>query len=49
MAETRFREALVTELETALEKEDEAEKDYHVRQALQLVELDGESQDGERS
>lgn len=37
----RWSEAL-KELEAALETEDGAEKNYHVREALQLLELDGE-------
>lgn len=40
MATDRRRET-VEELWAALESEDGAEKNYHVRQALQLLELDG--------
>lgn len=37
-------------MEAALEEEDTAEKNYHVREALQLLELDGgEDRDDERS
>ena len=42
MVERRGRETAVEELETAIEIDDEAEKDFHIRQALQLLELDGE-------
>lgn len=31
----------IEDLRAALEAEDESQKDFHVRQALQLIELDG--------
>lgn len=40
MAENRRRPEAVEELQAALEADDSAEKNYHVRQALQLLELD---------
>jgi len=51
MAEHRQQEEVVEELEAAIEAEENAEKNYHIRQALQLLELDGEtvSETGQRS
>lgn len=50
MTGDRRRSEVVAKLKTALDTEDSAEKNYHVRQALQLMELDGESElDGEPS
>lgn len=46
MAEPREQREIIDELEAALEREEDAEKNYHIRQALQLLELDDES-DGE--
>lgn len=40
MAENRQRTEVAEELQAALEADDNAEKNYHVRQALQLLELD---------
>ena len=45
MADARERDGAITELQTALATEDEAEKGFHVRQALQLLKLDGEEFD----
>lgn len=42
MSENRRRREAVENLRTALESEDGAENNYHVRQALQLLELDDE-------
>lgn len=36
------RREVVAELEAALERDDGVEKNFHVRQALQLLELAGE-------
>ncbi|WP_168215900.1 hypothetical protein [Halorussus ruber] len=51
MAEHRQQEEAVEELEAAIEAEENTEKNYHIRQALQLLELDGEavSETGQRS
>ena len=50
MAGSEWEREVVAELEAALERDDNAEKNDHVRQALQLLELDGdENLDGERS
>lgn len=48
MAENRQQTEVVQELEAALEREEDAEKNYHVRQALQLLELDGELEQTDR-
>lgn len=40
----RRRSETVTELQAALEADDPEEKNYHVRQALQLVKLDAEDE-----
>lgn len=42
MAKTQEREVAMEELETALETENEGEKDFRIRQALQLLTVDGE-------
>ena len=42
MGESEGRGRVVTELEAALEAETNQQKDFHVRQALQLLNLDGE-------
>lgn len=42
MGANRQRKGAVAELETALETGDAAEKNYHIRQALQLLELNCE-------
>lgn len=42
MGEWEENEMVIQELECALETEDEGQKDFHVRQALQLLLLDGE-------
>lgn len=50
MAKRQWKREIVSELEAALNREDSAEKNYHVRQALQLLELDGvEDLSGEHS
>jgi hypothetical protein len=40
MVERQRNREVVAELEAALDEEDSAEKNYHVREALQLLELD---------
>lgn len=42
MPEHRDWETAIQELEAALETEDGDEKNFHIRQALQYLELDGE-------
>lgn len=42
MAENEGRETVIEELEAALETEEGDEKNYHIRQALQHLELNGE-------
>jgi hypothetical protein len=37
------RSEIVEQLQEALEAEDEADKDFHVRQALQFLEVDDDS------
>ncbi|NHN61050.1 MULTISPECIES: hypothetical protein [Halorussus] len=46
MAERRDQETAIRELEAALETEDGDEKNFHIRQALQYLELDGEDDPG---
>lgn len=43
MDENRRRREAIESLRVALETDDGAEKNYHVRQALQLLELNDES------
>lgn len=43
MSEDRRRQKAVENLRAALESENDEEKNYHVRQTLQLLELDDES------
>lgn len=41
------RPEVVSQLEAALESDDGEEKDFHVRQALQLLEVEEENERGE--
>ncbi|UPV74517.1 hypothetical protein M0R89_00255 [Halorussus limi] len=40
MADSEEQEMAIEELRTALDAEEEGEKDFHVRQALQLLKLE---------
>ncbi|WP_435180879.1 hypothetical protein [Halorussus sp. AFM4] len=46
MAERRDRETAIRELKAALDTDERDEKNFHIRQALQYLELDGEGDSG---
>ena len=46
MADRRERETAIRELEAALDTEESDEKNFHIRQALQYLELNGEDEPG---